>query len=226
MPLKVVPGKLDIQPDGIRFRLGDGATIVSCFVAKFVLQDLASHHLPGTNATDLQAFSELLPEIEHLANAKYGASRIEANGEIKLGTADLLRHGVHCPGAHLERTHMAIKDSGGKDSRVEHMNSQLPRSGRAGPDTPKARSLESLTALDKNRSRRKPDAALFRDGLHLRTPLHAGSKLSGSIQNPIDLFEPVSGTVVELNGALSQMRRPGQSVIDRTVEPRNFGRPE
>jgi hypothetical protein len=208
MPLKVVPGRLDIQPEGIRFRLGDGATVVSCFVSQFVLQDLASHHLPGTNATELQSFSELLPEIEHLANAKYNSGRTEASGEIKLGTADLLRHGVQCPGAHLERAHMAVTDCGGDGSRAENTTSQLPRSGRAGPETPKSRLHESITALDKSRTRRKPDGALFREGLHLRTPLLSESKLSGSIQNLTDLFEPVPGTVIELAGARSARSHP------------------
>jgi hypothetical protein len=219
MALKVVPGRLDIQPEGIRFRLGDGATVVGCFLTRFVLQDLASHHLPGTNATDLQAFSELLPEIEHFANAKYDANRIEANGEIRLETADLLRHGVHCPGAHLEQARMAIKDDGGN----ENMNSQPRRSGRVS-ETKKTR-RDSL-GLDKNRARRKPDGALFRDGIRLRTPLHAGSNLSGSIQNGIDVFEPIPATVVELNGALSQMCRSRPNVIERNIEPRNFGRPD
>jgi hypothetical protein len=222
MTLKVVPGRLDIQPEGIRFRLGDGATVVACFLTRFVLQDLASHHLPGTNVTDLQAFSELLPEIEHFANAKYVSGRTEANGEIKLGTADLLRHGVQNPGAHLEQAHMAVKDDGGSDSRVENVNSQPRRTGRVS-ETPKARH-DSLAALDKNRGRRKPDGALFREGLRLRTPLRAGSNLSGAIQD--DLFEPVPGTVVELNNGPSQLRRSGQSVTERAIEPRNFGRAE
>jgi hypothetical protein len=209
MALRVIPGRLDIQPEGIRFRLGDGASIVDCFLTRFVLQDLASHHLPGTNPTDLQAFSELLPEIEHFANAKYVSGRTEANGEIKLGTADLLRHGVQNPGAHLEQAHAAMISSGDDDSRAETVNSQPPIAGRL---PPKVRLHESRTALDKRRPRRRPDGALFREGLHLRTPLRAESKLSGSTQNSTDLFEPMSGTVIELGGARSQTRRPGQGV--------------
>jgi hypothetical protein len=201
MPLKVVPGRLDIQPEGIHFCLGDGVTLVSCFVARFVLQDLAGHHLPGTKVTDLQSFGELLPEIEHLANAKYVSGRTEANGEIKLGTADLLRHGVHSPGARLEQAHMAIKNYGDNDSRVENMNSQS-RNGRVS-ETPNAWLHESLAAPDKTRSRRKPDGVLFREGLHLRTALRAGS-----LQNSSDLFEPITGMVVELSDALSLKCRP------------------
>jgi hypothetical protein len=210
MSLKVIPGKLDIQPEGIRFCLGDGATIVSCFVGHFVLQDLASHHLSGTNVTDLQSFGELLPEIEHLANARYVSGRTEANGEIKLGTADLLRHGVHDPAAHLEQVHAAMISFGDDDGRTQTMNSQLPLGDRTGRLTPKVRLHESLTGLDKRRPRRRADGVLFREGLHLRTPLRAESKLSASTQNSADLFEAVSGTVIELGGARSQTRRPGQ----------------
>ena len=86
---------LDIQLEGIRFQLRDGVIAVSCYVAHFVLQDLASYFLPGVDATDLQTFSSLLPEIEHLATSKYDAGNIEVSGEIVIGTADLLRHGLH-----------------------------------------------------------------------------------------------------------------------------------
>jgi hypothetical protein len=209
MSLKVVPGKLEIHPEGIRFCLGEGATIVSCFVGRFVLQDLASHHLSATNHTDLQSFGELLPEIEHLANAKYVAGRTEANGEIKLGTADLLRHRVQNPGAHLEQVHREMISFGDDDIRAETMNSQLPPDDRAGRLTPKVRLHESLTALDKRRPRRRPDGALFREGLHLRTPIRAESMLSASTQDAIDLFEPVSGTVIELGG---RAHTPGAQV--------------
>jgi hypothetical protein len=48
----------------------------------------------GISVTDLEIFSEMLPEIEHLANTKYDASRIEESG-IVIGAPDLLRYGLH-----------------------------------------------------------------------------------------------------------------------------------
>jgi hypothetical protein len=209
--LKVVTGGLDVKAEGVRFRLSDGAKIVSCFVTHFALQDLGSHHLIGSNTTDLQAFSELLPEIEHLANAKYNAGRAEDDGEIAIGTADLLRHGLQCPGARLEQVCAALADCGVDGRQLEAMISRLGRIGaRDAIGAPKSRLRETLGG--KSRPRRKA-AALFREGLHLRTAV-SGSKPSRSNHDPLDRFEgePLLGMVIEFSAARALMwsRDPGR----------------
>jgi hypothetical protein len=127
MPFKLVPGRLDIQAEGVRFRLGDGATTVSCFVTHFALQDLGGHYLSGANVTDLQAFTELLPEIEHLANAKFDSGRIEENGEVTIGTADLLRRPLRSPDARFDQARRDITDRDIDDRLLESMISRLGR---------------------------------------------------------------------------------------------------
>jgi hypothetical protein len=180
VPLNVIPGQLDIQNESIRLRLSDGETTVSCSVSRFVLQDLISHHLPGVNVTDLQAFGELLPGIAHLANAKYDAGRTDDNGEIMIGTADLLRHGLQSPAAHLACT--AITHSGA--NLPEDAIYRRENSSRSILGTSKPQILGTLAAVDKNRPRRRGAATLFREGLHLRTPVLSGPKLARPDHDP------------------------------------------
>jgi hypothetical protein len=86
-------GTFDVHSHGISFNLHDGTTtMVPCTVAGQVLLDLADHHFMSFSSKE-QAFSLLIPEIERLASAKYEAGRLEDNGELLIGTADLLRFG-------------------------------------------------------------------------------------------------------------------------------------
>ena len=48
-------------------------------------------------STDVEAFGLLIPEIERLANIKYRLGRLEENGDLLLGTVDLLRYGFSRP---------------------------------------------------------------------------------------------------------------------------------
>jgi hypothetical protein len=48
-------------------------------------------------STDIEAFGQLMPEVERLATAKYRLGRLEENGELLIGTIDLLRHGFTRP---------------------------------------------------------------------------------------------------------------------------------
>jgi hypothetical protein len=92
MPLKIISGTLDIQSDGISCRLDDGVVTVACTISRFVLQDLAGRYLAGVGITELQAFGELISEIENLATAKFDSGRLDENGDISIGTSDFLRH--------------------------------------------------------------------------------------------------------------------------------------
>jgi hypothetical protein len=96
VPLRVTSGKLDIQTRSISCHLRDGINIVPCTIAIEVLLDLADHHLPNWTSK-LEAFGLLLPEIERIASIKYSLGRLEENGELLIGGADLLRYGFSMP---------------------------------------------------------------------------------------------------------------------------------
>jgi hypothetical protein len=66
--------------------------IVTCTVARQVLLDLADAYSLNCRSA-AEAFSLLLPDIEHLASAKYRFGRLEENGELTIGVPDLLRYG-------------------------------------------------------------------------------------------------------------------------------------
>jgi Protein of unknown function (DUF1488) len=90
--LRVASGKLDIQSQSISCHLHDGINIVPCTIATEVLLDLADHHLLN-RSTKLEAFGLLIFEIERLASTKYRFGYLEENGELLIGTIDLLRYG-------------------------------------------------------------------------------------------------------------------------------------
>jgi hypothetical protein len=48
--------------------------------------------VPRLSCSEEAVFSQLLPEIERLANAKSEAKLFNQNGELSIGTADLLRY--------------------------------------------------------------------------------------------------------------------------------------
>jgi hypothetical protein len=94
--LRVTSGKLDIQPRSISCNLHDGETVLQCTIAIEVLRDLADHSMLNWS-TDVQAFGLLISEIECLADIKYRLGRLEENGDLLLGTVDLLRYGFSRP---------------------------------------------------------------------------------------------------------------------------------
>jgi hypothetical protein len=94
--LRVISGHLDIQSRSISCNLQEGLTIVRCTIAIEVLRDLADHSMLEWS-TDIEAFSLLMPEVERLASLKYRLRRLEENGELLIGTIDLLRHGFTRP---------------------------------------------------------------------------------------------------------------------------------
>jgi hypothetical protein len=63
-----------------------------CILSRQVLRDLAGFHAVPVNATDLQIFSQLLPEIEKIATRKYKRRGSEQNGQLNIRTADVLRY--------------------------------------------------------------------------------------------------------------------------------------
>jgi hypothetical protein len=148
----------------------------------------------------------LLPDIAHLANAKYDTGRTDENDEIVIGTADLLRHGLQSPAAHLACT--AITHSGA--NLPEDAIYRRESSSRNVLGTSKPQIRGTLAAVDKNRPRRRPAAPLFREGLHLRTPVFSGPKLARPDH------DPSYGEVVELNRDRSLMRGDDPDVIERS----------
>jgi Group II intron, maturase-specific domain len=88
--LRVVAGRLDLSSNSIVCQLDDGETRVLCTIARQVLRDLGDYHqLKGSEEA---VFSELPPEIERIASTKFQAGLLDENGELSIGTADLLRY--------------------------------------------------------------------------------------------------------------------------------------
>ena len=89
MSLKVAPGRLDLSATSIVCELRDGETRLVCSVSREALRDLGDYYRLTGSAEAV--FSELLPEIERLASAKFAAGGVGEDGELRIGTADLLR---------------------------------------------------------------------------------------------------------------------------------------
>jgi len=69
------------------------AAPIECSISRQALQDLAGAYALPFETTDLAAFSQLLSQIEKIADRKYPRARFKKNGELKIGTADFLRYG-------------------------------------------------------------------------------------------------------------------------------------
>ena len=92
MSLRVLAGRLELLSSGIVCQLHDGVTTVICTILRQALRDLGDHN--GLTVPEEAVFSQLLPEIERLASKKFYAGRVDENGELSIGSADLLRYGV------------------------------------------------------------------------------------------------------------------------------------
>jgi uncharacterized protein DUF1488 len=91
--LRISAGKLEIREHEIGFRCEVDKKLIDCTISHRVLLDLAGTCGLSHQVSALAAFSELLSPIEKIASRKYEARRSEENGELKIGTADLLRYG-------------------------------------------------------------------------------------------------------------------------------------
>jgi hypothetical protein len=67
--------------------------LIDCTISCQALLDLAGVYGLSHEVSALEAFGELVSPIEKIASRKYEAGRFEENGELKIGTADLLRYG-------------------------------------------------------------------------------------------------------------------------------------
>jgi hypothetical protein len=93
-PLRIVAGKLEIREHEISFRCKVHKKLIDCTISCQALLDLAGVYGLSHQVRALAAFGELLSPIEKIASRKYEARRSEENGELKIGTADLLRYGI------------------------------------------------------------------------------------------------------------------------------------
>jgi hypothetical protein len=93
----VVGGRLELLTTCIVCQLHDGERTIACTIARQTLRDLGDFH--RLRVSEEAVLSHLLPEIERLANEKFHAGCIDQNGDVTIGTADLLRYGFGLPGA-------------------------------------------------------------------------------------------------------------------------------
>jgi hypothetical protein len=109
MQLRIIAGSLDARSPSISFRVDDGAGGLACGISRDALFDLAGHH--GLRGTEEALFQALWPVIARLISAKFRARRIEADGAVLIGSADLLLHGFDetAPPARAPRSNMATE---------------------------------------------------------------------------------------------------------------------
>jgi hypothetical protein len=89
--LKIVPGTIYAESRALSFQCGDGGEqAITCRITAEALDDLV--HLYHLDVRKDEAVDALVKEIEHLANEKFGAGRVEQNGELVIGTIDVLRY--------------------------------------------------------------------------------------------------------------------------------------
>jgi Protein of unknown function (DUF1488) len=84
-------GSVNVRPQDISFHSHDGVKVVPCGILRDALLDLGSYHRLSGGEDEL--FRALLAEIERLASAKYRAGRLDRNGTIMIGPADILLYG-------------------------------------------------------------------------------------------------------------------------------------
>jgi uncharacterized protein DUF1488 len=93
MPLRIAAGKLEIREHGIGFRCMADNKLIDCTISCQALLDLAGVYGLSHDVRALAAFGELLSPIEKIVSRKYEVGRFEENGDLKIGTTDLLRYG-------------------------------------------------------------------------------------------------------------------------------------
>jgi hypothetical protein len=91
MRLRIIARSLDTRSPAISFRLDHGANGLACSISRDALLDLAGHH--GLRGSEETLFLALWPVIARLVSAKFRAQRVEASGEVLVGSADLLLYG-------------------------------------------------------------------------------------------------------------------------------------
>jgi hypothetical protein len=82
---------VSLRPQDLSFESRDGEKVVTCEISRDALADLGSYH--RLNGADDEVFRALRPEIERLANAKYRAGRLDDNGAVVIGPADIILYG-------------------------------------------------------------------------------------------------------------------------------------
>jgi hypothetical protein len=82
---------IKVRAEDLAFQSHAGATVVACEISRDALQDLGGYH--RLNGAQDEVFRALRPEIERLASAKYRAGRLDRNGAILIGPADILLYG-------------------------------------------------------------------------------------------------------------------------------------
>jgi len=87
-----VAGRLEWSSSTIVCELQDGDTRIVCTISRQVLRDLGDYR--QLSGSEEALFSQLLPEIERLASAKFHAGVLDENRELNIGTADLLLYGL------------------------------------------------------------------------------------------------------------------------------------
>jgi hypothetical protein len=90
MPLSIIAGSYDAQSKGICFQ-AHGTMELACCISRDALLDLGGYH--QASGSEEAVFTALAPEIERLISAKHHARRIDKNGEIWIGCADIVLYG-------------------------------------------------------------------------------------------------------------------------------------
>jgi hypothetical protein len=82
---------ISVRSQDLSFQSHDGKKVVACGISRDALRDLGGYH--RLDGAEDELFRALRPEIERLASAKYRAGRLDRNGAIVIGPADILLYG-------------------------------------------------------------------------------------------------------------------------------------
>jgi hypothetical protein len=91
IPLKLVPGTINVESNALSFRCGDGAKSIDCSITAGALDDILQYHRLEASNDDVD--EALLNKIERILNAKSNAGRIGPDGSLVIKTIDVLRYG-------------------------------------------------------------------------------------------------------------------------------------
>ena len=90
--LNLVPGTIEVAPDGLLFRCNIGESSISCRITAEALDDILHFH--RLDVSKDEAFDILIKEIERTASGKFGDGRIERDGQLAIRSLDILRYGL------------------------------------------------------------------------------------------------------------------------------------